>query len=45
LHTVWMFSLIEEIIMHKVHGDDLERAIHEYLKFETSGWRHVINIQ
>lgn len=44
LHTVWMFTLFEEIIMHRVTGDDMVRVIEEYIKFEINGWKHLLNI-
>lgn len=44
LHTVWMFTMIEEIIMHDIHGDDLDNAVNEYINFEISGWKSIFNI-
>lgn len=44
LHTVWMFTMIEEIIMHNIHGDTLDRVIDEYIKFEINGWKYMFNI-
>lgn len=44
LHTVWMFTMIEEVIMHNVHGDDLDRVVDEYIKFEIYGWKQMFNI-
>lgn len=44
LHTVWMFTMIEEIIMHNIHGEDLDNTINEYIKFEINGWRYMFNI-
>lgn len=44
LHTVWMFTMIEEIMMHNIHGDDLANAVNEYIKFEISGWKSVFNL-
>lgn len=44
LHTVWMFTMIEEIIMHNIQGDDLDKVVDEYMKFEIYGWKHLFNI-
>lgn len=44
LHTVWMFTMIEEIIMHNIQGDDLDKVVDEYIKFEIYGWKHLFNI-
>lgn len=44
LHSVWMFTLIEEIIMHNIHGEDLVQAVSEYIKFEVYGWKYMFNI-
>ena len=44
LHSVWMFTLFEEIIMHKVKFSETEQIISEYIQFEITGWRHIIKI-
>ena len=44
LHTVWMFTLIEEIIMHKISPGDTEQIIKEYIQFEVIGWRELMKI-
>ena len=44
LHTVWMFTLFEEIIMHKIKPKDMPQIISEYIRFETTGWRELIRI-
>lgn len=44
LHTVWMFTLFEEILMHRVTGADMERVIEEYIKFEINGWKNILQI-
>lgn len=44
LHTVWMFSLFEEIIMHDIRMPEMEQIIKEYARFEIQGWRHMMNI-
>lgn len=44
LHTVWMFTMFEEILMHRVTGAEMERVIKEYIKFEINGWKHILQI-
>lgn len=44
LHSVWMFTMIEEIIMHGIHGEDLDKAVNEYIMFEISGWKSMFNL-
>ena len=38
LHTVWMFTLFEELLMHS------ETILHDYILFEIQGWRAIIQI-
>lgn len=45
LHTVWMFTMFEEIIMHRVTGNAMVRVVEEYIKFEINGWKHILNIE
>lgn len=44
LHTVWMFTLFEELIMHRIKPDRIEQIIKEYLTFEVTGWREFMKI-
>lgn len=44
LHTVWMFTMFEELLMHRIAGDEMERIVNEYIKFEITGWRHILRI-
>ena len=44
LHSVWMFTLFEEIIMHDVDDREIERIVSEYVKFEITGWRDILKI-
>lgn len=44
LHTVWMFTMFEEIIMHRITGDAMVRVIEEYIKFEINGWKNILHI-
>ena len=44
LHTVWMFTMFEELIMHRVGIEDLEQIVTEYITFEVTGWRELMKI-
>lgn len=44
LHTVWIFTMFEEILMHRVTGDSMVRVIEEYIKFEINGWKNILHI-
>lgn len=44
LHSVWKFTLLEEIIKYKVPSGELEKIINEYVRFEVNGWRELIEI-
>ena len=42
LHTVWMFTMFEEILMHKITVDGMQQVVEEYIKFEINGWKHIL---
>lgn len=44
LHTVWMFTLFEELLMHVVSPEEMEAILHDYILFEIQGWRAIIKI-
>ena len=44
LHTVWMFTLFEELLKHPVPQKEIEAILHNYILFEIQGWRAIINI-
>lgn len=44
LHTVWMFSLFEEILMHKIPTDEMQQIVEEYIQLEINGWKHLLAI-
>lgn len=44
LHTVWMFTMFEEILMHKISVEEMPRIVEEYIKFEINGWRYILEI-
>ena len=45
LHTVSMFTMMEEILMHKIKQKDLQRIIDEYVKIEIFGWQHMFQMK
>lgn len=44
LHTVWMFTMFEEMLMHKIPENRMPQIVEEYIKFEINGWRNVMEI-
>lgn len=44
LHTAWMFTMFEELLMHRVAEEDLEKIVTEYITFEVTGWRELMKI-
>ena len=44
LHTVWMFTMFEELLMHSVPRQEMEAILHDYILFEIQGWRAIITI-
>ncbi len=44
LHSVWMFVLLEELLKNKVKDNELEKILNEYIRFETIGWRELIEL-
>ena len=44
LHTVWMFTMFEELLTLSLPRHEMEAILHEYILFEIQGWRAVINI-
>ncbi len=43
VHTVWMFSFITEVIKHRLSREEIEKTIEDYILFEYSGWRALMN--
>lgn len=43
VHMVWMFSFISEVIKHDLPADEIKHAIEDYITFEFSGWRALMN--
>ena len=44
LHTVWMFTLLEELLIHAVPRQEMESILHDYILFEIQGWRAIIKV-
>lgn len=44
LHTVWMFTMFEELLTHPVSGQEMEDILHDYILFEIQGWRAIFKI-
>ena len=44
LHTAWMFTMFEELLMHSVPKREMEAILHDYILFEIQGWRAIIKI-
>ena len=42
LHTVWMFTLLEELVMHRKEPQEIEKIVTEYMIFSTTGWKKLI---
>ena len=39
IHMVWMFNFISEVIKHQLSTEEIRCAIEDYLAFEFTGWR------
>lgn len=44
LHTIWMFTMFEELLLHSVPGKEMESILHDYILFEIQGWRAIIKV-
>lgn len=44
MHTIWIFSMFEEIITHDIGPDDVPKVVGEYITIEISGWRELMKI-
>ncbi len=43
IHMVWMFAFISEVIKHDLPANEIKRAIEDYIQFEFTGWRVLMN--
>ena len=44
LNNVWMFTLLEEVLMHNLTEEEVRSVLSDYVKFEVIGWRKMIRI-
>ena len=44
LNNVWMFALLEEILMHDLTEEEVRSVMRDYIQFEVIGWRKMIQI-
>ena len=44
LNNVWMFTLLEEILMHDLPEEETRSALSEYIQFELIGWKRMMKI-
>lgn len=42
LHTVWMFTMLEELVMPRKEPQEIEKIVTEYMIFSTTGWKGLI---
>jgi len=42
LHTVWTFTMLEELVMHRKEPQEIEKIVTEYMIFSTTGWKELI---
>ena len=44
LNNVWMFTLLEEVLMHDLTEEEVRSVMSDYIQFEVIGWRKMIRI-
>lgn len=44
LNNVWIFTLLEEILMHDLTEEEVRSVLSDYVKFEVIGWRKMMKI-
>lgn len=44
LNNVWMFTLLEEVLMHDLTEEEVRSVLSDYIQFEVIGWRKMILI-
>jgi len=44
LNNVWIFTLLEEILMHDLPEDEIRSVLSDYINFELIGWRKMMQI-
>lgn len=44
MHTIWMFALLEELVLHDVGREYIRRVVTEYMTIEMAGWRELMRL-
>jgi AcrR family transcriptional regulator len=44
LNNVWMFTLLEEILMHDLPEDETRSVLLDYIQFEYTGWKKMMKV-
>ena len=44
INTVWIFTLLKEVIGHNLTNDEAEKVLREYVEFEMYGWANTLNV-
>ena len=44
LNNVWLFTLLEEILMHDLPEEETRAALSDYIRFELVGWKKMMQI-
>ncbi len=44
LNNLWMFTLLEEILMHDLPEDETRSVLSDYIQFEFTGWMKMMKV-
>lgn len=44
MHTIWMFDLLEQLLIEEPKAEELQQIIEEYIQFEIHGWKQVLQL-
>ena len=42
--TPYGCTLFEEMLMHNIQRQEIDRIVEEYVRFEIQGWKNIMNI-
>jgi AcrR family transcriptional regulator len=45
LNNVWMFTLLEEILMHDLGEEETRSVLSDYIQFELIGWKKMMQLE